>query len=112
MARVTLTPQQIVRTGLAPVFAGWDAGLQHGFANDGRIFAQVKNTNAAVRTVTVQTPGTVDGLAVAERTVNIPATTGDVMIGPFPPSAYNQADGQVYLDIDVVLNVTIAIFRL
>lgn len=112
MARITLTPQQVVRTGLAPVFGAWDAGLQHAFANDGRMFVEVKNTAVAAHTVTIQTPGTVDALAIAERTVIIPANTGDVMIGPFPPSVYNQADGMVYLDIDVATTTTLAVIRL
>ncbi len=112
MARITLTPQQIVRTGLAPTFGAWDAGLQHAFANDGRIYIEVKNTAVADHTVTIQTPGTVDALAVAERTVLIPANTGDKIIGPFPPSVYNQADGMVYIDIDVATTTTIAVIRL
>lgn len=95
MTDVTLNAQQIVRTGLAPTYTASGASPllntsdNFKFVNTGKEVLHVKKSGANACTVTIKTPGTIDGLAVAERTVVVPATTGDVMIGPFPPAIYN-----------------------
>ena len=53
---------------------------------------------------------TVDGLAVADRTVEVTGTE-DRMIGPFPKSTYNDAAGKVQLSYDAVASLTIAVIR-
>lgn len=115
MARTDLSVQDIARSGLAPSFSAANAD-GHAIYNDGKTFIEVKNTDASPITVTIQTPGTVDGLAISDRTVTIPATTGDKMIGPFPPDKYNQISGsdkgKVYVDFSAVSNVTVAALRL
>ena len=67
------------------------------FANDGRTFLYMLNTAVAC-TITVKTPGTIDGLDIDELTYVVPIDA-DVpsMIGPFPPSIYNQSDGTVHV---------------
>ena len=65
-------------------------------ANDGRLFLRVQNVNAAAQTIGFVTPGTVDGLAIADVSVSIP-TNGIRYFGPFPPSIYNTAN---YLYVD------------
>lgn len=110
MARTALVPQQVVRAGLTPVFSAANAD-GHSVANDGHVMLEVKNGSGAPITVTVQTPGTVDGLAIAELVVTIPATSGDKMIGPFQPGIYNQADGTIYVDFSAVTTVTVAAVR-
>lgn len=115
MARSEVTAQSISRSGITPSFAAADAN-GHKFRNDGKVFLEVKNASASPITVTIQTPGTIDGLAITDRTVTVAATTGDVMIGPFPPGAYNQKSGSdrdmVYVDYSAVTSVTVALFRL
>lgn len=65
---------------------------------------RVKNTNgttilafrksgAGADTVTLVTPGTEDGNAVAEKTWSVPATTGDIMVTLEPKATYNDSDG-------------------
>jgi hypothetical protein len=109
MPRTALTVQQVTRTGsrrrIRP--ATDPAGTRCPTA--GKEMIHVKTTTNAV-VVTIQTPGTVDGLAIADRTVSI-GTSSERMIGPFPPSYYNQADGAVYIDFDVVTGATIAAIR-
>lgn len=114
MARTAITPQVILRTsnGLTPSYGAVDQANGNQFQNTGREILHVKNTNGATRTLTVATPGSVDGLAVADPTFVIPATTGDKFIGPFPPGVYNQNDGNVWLDWDASSGVTIAVLRL
>ena len=111
MSLTTLAVQQIVRTGLTPALAAANADGSY-VPNDGRMYLQVKNTNGSPVTVTVDTPGTVDGLAVADLPVVVPATTGDKKIGPFPPDTYNQPDGTIKVTFSAVTDVTIGAFRL
>jgi len=108
MARQALNPQQIVRAALTPSYT---AAHVDGFKmpNDGRAFIIVKTTDTGT-VLTIQTPNTVDGLAIAERTVTI-AFPAERVIGPFPPNDYNQASGEVYFDFSVLTNVTIAAFQ-
>ena len=113
MARTALTKQAIVQAGLSPSYAAANVD-GHSFEGSGRVFLHVKNTNVAARTVTIQTPATVAGLAVAEQPVEVPATSGDAMIGPFDPHAFNRpvdgADaGKVYVDFSAVVDVTVAL---
>jgi len=67
------------------------AASDHSFVNDGRTILQIRNTVGTSRTVTIQTPNTVDGLAVANRDV-IVATGKTAFVGPFPRSIYNGVD--------------------
>ncbi len=110
MAREELTAQRIQRTGLSTAYTAAIAD-GHKFLFDKQVFVHIKNTNGSSRTLTIQTPGTVDGLAVADRTVTIPATTGDVMVGPFSDK-YLQSDDMVYIDYSDTAGVTAGIFRL
>jgi hypothetical protein len=109
MARTALTVQQVTRSALTPVLSAANGSGGHSVANDGATWLEVKTTTNAI-VVTVQTPGTVDGNAVADKTYSI-GTSAERKIGPFPPNVYNQADGAIYVDLDVVTGVTIGAFR-
>ena len=63
MARTELTIQEIARAGLEPSYSN-AAADGNNFENTGREFVHVKNGSGSAVTVTIQTPGTVDGLAV------------------------------------------------
>lgn len=109
MARTALTVQQIVRSGLNPSYASANVD-GHSLPNGGTEFVHVKNGGGSSITVTAQTPGTVDGLAIADRTVSVP-NGGERIIGPFPRATYNQGADEVFLDFSAVTSVTIAAFR-
>lgn len=112
MPRTTLTAQSIVRTGLIHTFVAADQPNGHQFLNvDERAFLYVKNANAGTIVVTIDTPITVDGLAVGNLSVSI-ATGVNKLIGPFPKQYYNQTDGMVYIDYDIGASVTVAVIRL
>ena len=110
----TPTIQEITRTssGLTPAYAAGSATETYLIPNNGRVFLHVKKTGAGDCTVTVPTPGTVDSLAVTDYTATVVATTGDKMIGPFPPSAYNNAAGQISVTFSEVTDLTFAVIRL
>lgn len=83
----------------------------YAFVNNGKRFMLAENSNAATRDITVQTPVTVDGLAVSERVITIPVTTGRAQIGPFGPE-YTQVDGKVYIDFSAVAGLTVSFWEL
>ena len=111
MARTTVTPQTLSNAGITPTYNAATATDGDAFANDGNTFIHVKNASSQV-TLTIQTPATVSGVAIAEQTVTIPATTGDKMIGPFNTTVFSQADGKVYLDWSGVTGVTFAVIKM
>lgn len=69
------------------------------FVNDpGRTLLRVKNVGAQV-TVTVDTPATVDNLAVADLTATVPANTGDILLGPFSGFYHQPGTSEVYFTV-------------
>lgn len=102
MARTEIVPQQPLVSGVqVTATAGTADG--HKFRNNGRVYVRVTNNNAAARTVTFQTPYTVEGLAVSDRTNSITNGTSQIF-GPFNPAYYNQQgdpdDGMVYVNFE------------
>ena len=114
MARATLTPLVSDRDGVSVADAAMTAAVAdgHSFVNDGRTVLLIQNTNGATRTITVQTPGTVDGLAVADLTITVAATTGRLMTATFPKSVYNQNGGVVYLDYSATAGLLVAAVKI
>ena len=110
MPRTLIAAQEITRDGLNPAYAAPDAVNGNQFAFSDRVFLHAKNGAGAPITVTIITPGTVDGLAVPDRAVVVPAG-GERMIGPFTAAAYRQADGNVYVDWSSAASVTVALLK-
>ena len=111
MARGVLTVQEIARAGLTPAYGAGDAVNGHEFLNDGKTFVHIKNGSASPITVTIPTPGKVDGLDVAERTVSVLATS-EKLIGAFPTTTYNQSGNKVYIDLSDATTVTLGAFKI
>jgi hypothetical protein len=104
-----LTVQDITRSGLEAAYVAAAAGGDE-FDNDGRTFLHVKN-GLVDCTITIDVAKTVDGQAVVDPTVTCTASE-ERMIGPFPPSIYNDGDGHVNVSYDDESNVTVAAIRL
>lgn len=105
--------QEITDAGITPAYQG---GLTttdtYTFPNDGRVFLHFKKTGAGAATVTVVTPATNRGKAVADTAISVPATTGDVMAGPFPTDLYNSTTtGLVTLSASDIAGLTVAVLR-
>ncbi len=105
-----ITVQEIVVAGITPTYGAADAA-GNTVANDGNVFLHVKNSGVET-TLTITTPGTVGGVAIADPTVTIPATTGDKMVGPFDPTIFNGSGGTVALAWSQVTGITIAAIKL
>lgn len=85
----TLTTAGIAQT-LSTASATGDACL-----NDGTTFLRVRNSSGAnAYTLTLVTPQSVNGVAVADVAVTI-ATSGDRLIGPFPTATFNDGNSLV-----------------
>lgn len=92
MAREDVTTQPITRAGLAPEQT---APTVDGDVIDvGRTALYVTNVGASAHDVTVRTPPTQDGLALAELVVSV-AAGATVLIGPFPARTFGQPVGSV-----------------
>jgi len=105
-----LTVQQISRAGLTRSLTA-AAGGGDTFANDGRTFLEVANRSGGSITVTIVTTANVDGNAVADTSVAVGAGV-TMLIGPFPPATYNDANGIVSLTYSGVTSLTLNPFRL
>ncbi len=68
------------------------------FVNTGKAFLLADHTNGGgtTATLTIAVQKTVDGLAVADKTITIGAAETH-LLGPFPTEYYNDVDGKVQL---------------
>lgn len=80
------------------------------FPNDGRTFLYItKGANPG--NVTIITPGTVGGLAIADKVVAM--TPNDkTLVGPFRPDLYNDANGLVSVTFSEATGLTVAVVRI
>lgn len=113
MATVAKSVEKITRAGIDLADGGsLSTSDTYTFPNDGQTFLHFKKSGAGACVVTIVTPNTSDGLAVADLTVSVPATTGDKMIGPFPRDIYNDSSGLVSFTCSEVTGLTVAIATL
>ena len=89
--RIAPAAQKIVAAGLAPNLTAptVDGDV---IPAGGSLFLMVTNASGGSITVTAQTPQTVEGLAVSEQIVTVPAA-GTRVIGPFPAGTYGRPSG-------------------
>ncbi len=106
MADVTLTVQDVARTGLDLTAAKTTVitANDYYFANDGRTKLYVKNATGSPCTVTIDVPATVDGQAVTDKTVSV-ATAKEFEIGPFPQNWYNDGAGRVKVNFNQTVDI-------
>jgi len=113
MAEVTLTPERVLKDGLAATYTGsLSTSNTYLVRNNGRVVLHFKKGGAGDCTVTVQTPKTVAGLAVAENTFSVPATTGDIFAGPFPQSIFNDSAGDLRFTLSEITGLTVAVLQI
>ena len=104
-----LTTQVVSLSGLTRTFSAASGGGDTFVPGDG-VCLQVKNAGGSPVTVTVVTPNTVGGLAIADSVSTVPATTGDVLIGPFSRENFARpSDGLGEITYSGVTSVTVAV---
>ena len=103
-----LAQQVIARSGLTPTYSA--AAASTTVTCGDRSFLHVKNTAGSTMTVTLTATAQVDGQAVADLVVTVPATTGDKMIGPISSKLFASAvDGvSAAITYSSTTNVTVA----
>jgi hypothetical protein len=69
----------------------------------------VKNTDSASHTVTLATPGTVNGLAIADRSVTVAA--GKTELIPLVADYRDPATGRAAITYDAVTSVSVGVVR-
>lgn len=101
-----------VAAGLVPAYTA--AAASDTFAPTDRTLLFVKNSNASTRTITVTTPRTAaGGLAVADYSGTVGATTGELMMGPFPAQDYaDPTTGLATVTPSATAGVTYAVVQL
>lgn len=108
--RAALTVTQISRAGVTETLYTAD-GDGYKFSNNGYVWVKVQNDYTDTITATFVTPGTVDGLPIDDLDIVVPTSTNR-LVGPFPPSQYNQPSGtdagKVYLNFDAAVTGTVA----
>ena len=107
MARTALTVNRVDLDGVTKTLAAANAdGHSIPWNRNFRQWLTVKNGGGSSITVTVQTPRTVGGLAVADRTVSV-AAGAEVDIALTDTQNYLQADDSTYVDFSAVTSVTV-----
>ncbi|MFI6793679.1 hypothetical protein ACIBG4_40745 [Nonomuraea sp. NPDC050383] len=102
-------PLQVMQPGGAAITLAAASGGGDTCPAGDEIFLEVLNGNAAARTVVMATPGTVSGLAIADRSVTIPA--GERWHIPVP-RMFARADGRCDLTYTPdAASVTIGCFK-
>lgn len=108
MARTALTAAQIDEDGVVASLTSANAD-GHSIVFRSKLFLRVTNGSASSITVTVQTPKTVSGLAVADRPITV-AAGATVYINLDNADLYRQSNGTVYVDFSAVTTVTVQAF--
>ncbi|GAA2990807.1 hypothetical protein [Streptosporangium longisporum] len=103
-----LTTQVLVPGGSASTLTAASGGGDTATPGDG-VWLEVNNGDASSKTVTLATPATYNGLAIADRAVTIPA--GERWKIPLP-RMYAGGDGQASITYSAVTSVTVGVFRI
>lgn len=108
MAVLTVVPGTragIIVSGGAAAAAGGDS-----FPNTEKEVVVITNGDSGAHDVTFVSPQTVDGQAVADKTVTM-AAGATYVIGPFPAGTYSDSGGNVSMTYSAVTSVTVKVIK-
>ncbi len=112
MGDVTLAVQNAGPAGVTPTRNAIATGNTSKVRNNGRVALLFEKSGAGEATITVTTPATLGGLAVADQTITVVATTGDVTAAKFPPAIYNDGNGDLNFITDEGTGLTCAVLAI
>ncbi len=112
MGDVTLAVQSAGPAGVTPTRNSIATGNTYKVRNSGRVALLFEKTGSGEATITVTTPATLGGLAVADQTITVIATTGDVTAAKFPPAIYNDSAGDLNFTTDEGTQLTCAVLAI
>lgn len=101
MARTALTIKVPTSSGVIIIggsadVAG-DVANGNSFQNDGSVIMTLRNTGGSTRTLTIQTPLSIDGIVVPPVVLSVP-TAATKICAPLPVRLFNQSDGSVWIN--------------
>lgn len=104
----TLTAQRLSVAGTAPTYSAAAAGGDTAPVGSGLIL-HVVNGSAAAITVTIPTPGSIDGLAIADAALSVPA--GDSGFIPLSRVYRNPVTGRAAVSYSATTTVEVAVIQ-
>lgn len=105
----TLATQVVSLTGLDPAPLATASAGGDKCATGAGVVLYVKNDHTSSWDVTIATPGTVDGLAVADRTVTV--ANGTIKLIPVTDRYRNPSDGLASISYTGVTALSVAVIR-
>ena len=113
MGDIAIAPEKVIKAGLVATYkADCTTTDTYTVRNTGRMILHIIKAGAGDCVVTIQTPALVGGLAVDEVTVTVVANTGRQFIGPFPPSIFNNGNGDLKFTLSDILTMTVAVLEI
>jgi hypothetical protein len=109
---VSLLASQVVTragTGLNPTYAAASGGGDT-VKTGKNVFLHVKNGHSSPQTVTIATPGSVGGLAIADLAIAVP-NAGERMIGPIDDT-FRDSNGLAAITYSGTTLLTVAAIRI
>jgi len=95
----TITPQTLTSAGISVTRTSLSLATTYEVrVPPGGVVMNFRKTAASDATINVVTPGTVDGLDISDRTITVPATTGDVA-AIFTKEAYANSEGNLQFTV-------------
>lgn len=111
MAEVPVSVQRPTAAGLKPTNTGsLSTSNTYLVPNDGKTVLRVNNKSGEATKVTIKTPNTVGGNAIADKEVEVIAGE-ERIIGPFERDTYNNVDGNLEVTFSKITEVTVAALK-
>lgn len=112
MARTTLTAIDPTIAGANVTYSNADAGNGNDVQFDTDLLLLVKNTDGSSHTITLKANGRkVSGIAIADQTFTVGATTGHIAIDDIDRAFFCQSDGKLQLDWSAATGMTICVIK-
>lgn len=114
MGDIRIVPQKLLKSGITPSYTTpLTLTDTYMIKNNGRMFLHFKKSEAVDANLVIDTPMLVDGLAVDNQGLEVLASVGDKMAGPFPPVIFNDGVGDVRFTItDNIAGLSVAAVEL